>query len=178
MLEICSGPGLHLNCRWIIVSLKKVQRSLEKEREEEKKKKKKRRSCWEHQRKVTQRSYPQHHYLARRRRYIRSIDKAVKEAGDDDLRVTELGHIQRGGSPTARDRVLASRMGTTLSNCWSSGIGGARYYHNKNGGSPIAVAEERASLMTEDGKIIKQSHKVILVLPSWTAAVFNFNFIS
>lgn len=28
-----------------------------------------------------------------------------------DLRVTVLGHIQRGGSPTARDRVLASRLG-------------------------------------------------------------------
>jgi 6-phosphofructokinase len=29
-----------------------------------------------------------------------------------DLRVTVLGHIQRGGSPTARDRVLASRLGS------------------------------------------------------------------
>lgn len=28
-----------------------------------------------------------------------------------DLRVTVLGHIQRGGSPSARDRVLASRLG-------------------------------------------------------------------
>jgi 6-phosphofructokinase 1 len=28
-----------------------------------------------------------------------------------DLRVCILGHIQRGGSPTARDRVLASRLG-------------------------------------------------------------------
>ena len=38
----------------------------------------------------------------------------LKEAGDtSDLRVTELGHIQRGGSPTARDRVLASRNGRT-----------------------------------------------------------------
>ena len=40
--------------------------------------------------------------------------KALKDAGDtSDLRVTELGHIQRGGSPTARDRVLASRLGCT-----------------------------------------------------------------
>jgi 6-phosphofructokinase 1 len=30
---------------------------------------------------------------------------------DIDTRVTILGHIQRGGSPTARDRVLASRFG-------------------------------------------------------------------
>jgi 6-phosphofructokinase 1 len=29
-----------------------------------------------------------------------------------DLRVTVLGHVQRGGSPTARDRVLASRLGS------------------------------------------------------------------
>ena len=28
-----------------------------------------------------------------------------------DTRVSVLGHIQRGGSPTARDRVLASRLG-------------------------------------------------------------------
>ena len=28
-----------------------------------------------------------------------------------DMRVCILGHIQRGGSPTARDRVLASRLG-------------------------------------------------------------------
>lgn len=31
---------------------------------------------------------------------------------DFDTRVTILGHIQRGGSPTARDRILATRLGT------------------------------------------------------------------
>ena len=34
----------------------------------------------------------------------------IKETGAD-LRVTVLGHVQRGGSPTAFDRILASRMG-------------------------------------------------------------------
>jgi 6-phosphofructokinase 1 len=29
----------------------------------------------------------------------------------DDIRVTVLGHVQRGGSPTCMDRVLASRLG-------------------------------------------------------------------
>jgi len=28
-----------------------------------------------------------------------------------DVRVSILGHLQRGGSPTAHDRILASRMG-------------------------------------------------------------------
>ncbi len=35
----------------------------------------------------------------------------IHEATGIDTRVTILGHIQRGGSPTARDRVMATRMG-------------------------------------------------------------------
>ncbi len=38
-------------------------------------------------------------------------DRVKKEYPDYDVRVTILGHLQRGGSPTAHDRVLASRMG-------------------------------------------------------------------
>ena len=34
-----------------------------------------------------------------------------KEHPEYDARVTILGHIQRGGSPTAQDRILASRLG-------------------------------------------------------------------
>src|SRR5690606_17529899 len=34
-----------------------------------------------------------------------------KKRFDVDTRVTILGHIQRGGSPSARDRILASRLG-------------------------------------------------------------------
>ena len=39
-------------------------------------------------------------------------DKIHQELGLDP-RVTILGHIQRGGTPTARDRVMATRMGYT-----------------------------------------------------------------
>ena len=35
----------------------------------------------------------------------------IKDATDLDPRVTVLGHIQRGGDPTARDRVAATKMG-------------------------------------------------------------------
>src|SRR5699024_2310822 len=37
--------------------------------------------------------------------------KRIEEATGLETRVTVLGHIQRGGSPTAADRVLASRLG-------------------------------------------------------------------
>jgi 6-phosphofructokinase 1 len=38
-------------------------------------------------------------------------ERVKKEYPQYDVRVTILGHIQRGGSPTASDRILASRMG-------------------------------------------------------------------
>ena len=39
-------------------------------------------------------------------------ERVQKEYPQYDVRVTILGHIQRGGSPTAHDRILASRMGS------------------------------------------------------------------
>ena len=39
------------------------------------------------------------------------IAKRIHEEMGIDPRVTVLGHIQRGGSPSARDRETASRMG-------------------------------------------------------------------
>ncbi|MBR1543422.1 MAG: 6-phosphofructokinase [Muribaculaceae bacterium] len=38
-------------------------------------------------------------------------ERVRKEYPNYDVRVTILGHLQRGGSPTAQDRILASRMG-------------------------------------------------------------------
>lgn len=38
-------------------------------------------------------------------------ERMKKEYPQYDARVTILGHVQRGGSPTASDRILASRMG-------------------------------------------------------------------
>lgn len=38
-------------------------------------------------------------------------ERVNKEYPDFDVRVTILGHLQRGGTPSAYDRILASRMG-------------------------------------------------------------------
>ena len=38
-------------------------------------------------------------------------ERVKQEFPQYDARVTILGHIQRGGSPTALDRILASRLG-------------------------------------------------------------------
>jgi 6-phosphofructokinase 1 len=42
---------------------------------------------------------------------IKIAEKVRKEHPDLDVRVSILGHIQRGGSPTAKDRVNATKMG-------------------------------------------------------------------
>ena len=50
-------------------------------------------------------------------------DKVTKSTGFSG-RATILGHIQRGGSPTPRDRVLASRMGEKAVKLLIDGVGG------------------------------------------------------
>ena len=40
-----------------------------------------------------------------------SLAGALKEKGNFDLRITTLGHMQRGGNPSAVDRVLATELG-------------------------------------------------------------------
>ena len=38
-------------------------------------------------------------------------ERVKNEYPQYDVRVTILGHLQRGGRPTAHDRIIASRMG-------------------------------------------------------------------
>jgi len=38
-------------------------------------------------------------------------ERVKKEYPQFDVRVSILGHLQRGGSPSAQDRILATRMG-------------------------------------------------------------------
>ncbi len=49
------------------------------------------------------------------------IGKKIKEFLGLDPRVTILGHIQRGGTPSARDRVMATRMGYSAVEVLASG---------------------------------------------------------
>lgn len=48
-------------------------------------------------------------------------ERVKKEFPQYEVRVTILGHIQRGGSPTAADRILASRMGEAAVNAFIEG---------------------------------------------------------
>ena len=54
---------------------------------------------------------------------IDAITKQIEEATGVESRTTVLGHVQRGGSPTVRDREMASRMGYHAVELLSQGIG-------------------------------------------------------
>lgn len=51
------------------------------------------------------------------------IAKQIEQATGVESRATILGHVQRGGSPTVRDRVVASEMGYYAVDLLSRGIG-------------------------------------------------------
>jgi 6-phosphofructokinase 1 len=52
------------------------------------------------------------------------IGKYLSEHTGFEVRVTVLGHIQRGGAPSARDRLLASRLGAYAVDLLQSGVSG------------------------------------------------------
>lgn len=105
----------------------------------------------------------------------------LRAAGDDsDLRVSVLGHIQRGGSPTVRDRVLASRMGARAVELLKEGIGGVAVgVHNEElVESPILGTEEEGALFSlgESGNIIVNNpHKASLELYRLNSDLNNLN---
>lgn len=52
---------------------------------------------------------------------MKLADNIKDDFSQYDVRVCILGHVQRGGAPTARDRVLASRLGSAAVNVLNEG---------------------------------------------------------
>jgi hypothetical protein len=52
---------------------------------------------------------------------VMDLKNYILERTGQDTRITILGHIQRGGTPTAADRILASQMGKMAVDCIANG---------------------------------------------------------
>ena len=77
------------------------------------------------------------------------LGKKIKELTNFDTRVSVLGHMQRGGSPTAFDRVLASRLGARAVELMMDGKGGR------------AVGIENNKVVDHDfTEVLNETHKV------------------
>lgn len=54
---------------------------------------------------------------------VEALAREIEEKTGVESRATILGHVQRGGSPTVRDRVAASEMGNYAVKLLQNGIG-------------------------------------------------------
>lgn len=66
-----------------------------------------------------------------------TVGERLREAYNLDLRVSVLGHVQRGGSPTALDRIWGSRWGSEAVRRLHAGEGG--FYLGAQGSDLISI---------------------------------------
>jgi|JI10StandDraft_1071094.scaffolds.fasta_scaffold479975_1 phosphofructokinase-like protein len=81
---------------------------------------------------------------------------------DAEMRVTVLGHIQRGGSPVPFDRVLATRFGSAAAGLVAAGAWGemVRLKGNVVGSVPIAEAIAVNRGVDVDGELVRVARAV------------------
>jgi ATP-dependent phosphofructokinase / diphosphate-dependent phosphofructokinase len=74
-----------------------------------------------------------------------------------DMRATVLGHLQRGGSPNAADRILATRFGVGAADLVAQGRWGemVRIRDDRVEGVPLSEAIARQKLVDVDGELVR-----------------------
>jgi len=70
-----------------------------------------------------------------------SVGEYVEKCSGLETRVTVLGHVQRGGKPSARDRILASQMGAMAVDLLTSGLSGLMLGVKDGRVVPMAIAD-------------------------------------
>ena len=76
------------------------------------------------------------------------LAREIEERTGFETRVTVLGHVQRGGSPTARDRVLATRYGLKAADLVHEGNFGRMASLQGDSIVDVSLAEATAELKT------------------------------
>ncbi len=72
-----------------------------------------------------------------------------------DLRLTTLGHVQRGGAPTAFDRLLATRLGAAATECVANGEYGVLMGLNKGDIASTPLTEVVTNKKSLDVELFK-----------------------
>lgn len=76
------------------------------------------------------------------------VAKKLEELTKLDARVTILGHLQRGGTPSAADRLLATRLGTACSDLINDGHYGVMVAARSEGIEAVPLAQVAGKLKT------------------------------
>ena len=90
------------------------------------------------------------------------IAKRLQELSDLSTRETILGYIQRGGTPTARDRILATRLGAYAAHMVAKGRFGhmAALQNGDMTAVPLAEVAGKLKLVPQDGPMIRKARAI------------------
>jgi 6-phosphofructokinase len=81
------------------------------------------------------------------------LAKQLEELTHLEARVTILGYVQRGGTPSAGDRLLATRLGTMCAELIQENVFGVMVAARGDGAKPVPIAEVAGKL-----KMVPASH--------------------
>jgi ATP-dependent phosphofructokinase / diphosphate-dependent phosphofructokinase len=76
------------------------------------------------------------------------VARRIEEGTGRETRVTVLGHLQRGGSPTAFDRILATRFGVAAAECACRGESGVMVALRGTEILPVPIVDAIEALRT------------------------------
>ena len=69
------------------------------------------------------------------------MSKQIGQVTGQESRLTILGHLQRGGTPSAADRLLATRLGTSCAELLSQEVYGVMVAARGDGVEPVPLEE-------------------------------------
>lgn len=92
--------------------------------------------------------------------HVDQIAKTIEEKTGIESRATVLGHVQRGGSPTVRDRVMASEMGYHAVDLLSNGIGNRVVVTRDNKIVDLDIYEALKMKRVFDERLYKIAHTI------------------
>lgn len=92
--------------------------------------------------------------------------KQIEQCLDMDVRVTVLGHLQRGGSPTTFDRALGSRFGTTAVQMIANGEFGRMACLKGRTITSVTIEEATCQLkvVDPDGEIVRSAEDLGIMM--------------
>ena len=83
------------------------------------------------------------------------LAKEIEKRSGFETRSVALGHVQRGGTPTAYDRMLASRYGLLAADLVEEGKFGMMAALRGGRFEPVPLADAVAALKTVDAPLLE-----------------------
>jgi 6-phosphofructokinase 1 len=90
------------------------------------------------------------------------LARVLQRLTGTEARVTTLGHVQRGGSPSASDRLLCTRLGTTAAELLAAGHYNVMVAVQGDACVPVPIKDiaGRLKLVPTDSPVIQSARLV------------------